>query len=724
MQCEDIRNHFADYLADRLEASATSGVLQHLSSCPGCQAEADALEMLWSGMGTVPEAVPDMVAMENRFGKMLDTYAQGVKSSAPTRRRRIVPALVLMATVAIGLYAGQRSGLLPVMLHLQAPPPPQVSPVAPAPANPALEVATLEGVAIRQGTNEPVPNARIVLGYVDPPGTRQGVREEGGKLILPPATREPVTLKTDARGLFVLRDIQPGQYRLFASRDGYLKAEYGQRKADGPGAPLDLAPGQRLANVRLVMTPTAAVAGHVFNSDREPFAGVAVKALRFFYGPNGKPAMEAIQTARTNDLGEYRLYWLPPGPYVISAMPVARAFLDSEVAGGVIVDRGPGYEQSRTRYSGATAAAMGIVTVEQTGEAYLPVYFSGTNDADAASRIDLQPGANITGVDLTVPEVRAVRIRGRVTNGATGQPANGASVLLIPKRRGMAARSATVTPTGTFDLSGVPPGSYQVVAVLGGEAIYVDPTGGIGVGGDEDKAVPRLAAYADVTVGMEDLSGIALTLQRGFEIKGRITIEGQTPSNNEDIWQNTNIVFDTDPYITGVGQVRTAVAPDGTFTLSGVIPAGYRFRTENSPRNTYWKSVRLGNAEVMNSVIQIDREPQGMLEVVLRPNPATVAITAVSDGRAAIEGLTVVLVPDQLRRGNQYMYENGITDSSGRVQFTGVVPGEYKIFAWEDAKIYSWMDPDFIRNFEAQGKLIRIDEAGNHTFEVTPIPGR
>ena len=112
MQCEDVRNQFADYLTDRLEASATAAVLKHLSSCPACKEEADALETLWAEMGTVPDTPADIEALSGRFGKVLDTYAHGVKATAPRPRRRFISAAVLIVTVAIGLYAGHRSGLL------------------------------------------------------------------------------------------------------------------------------------------------------------------------------------------------------------------------------------------------------------------------------------------------------------------------------------------------------------------------------------------------------------------------------------------------------------------------------------------------------------------------------------------------------------------------------------------------------------------------------------
>ena len=61
--------------------------------------------------------------------------------------------------------------------------------------------------------------------------------------------------------------------------------------------------------------------------DGQPAVNATVQALKATY-PDGKRVLKPVQTAITNDLGEYRLFWLPPGSYFVSALPysVDRAF--------------------------------------------------------------------------------------------------------------------------------------------------------------------------------------------------------------------------------------------------------------------------------------------------------------------------------------------------------------------------------------------------------------
>src|SRR5262249_53467291 len=96
--------------------------------------------------------------------------------------------------------------------------------------------------------------------------------------------------------------------------------EYGARSPNRSGLPLTVNPGQRLTDIVLQLMPAGTISGRVFDRDGEPMANVTVEALKYVY-QEGQRVMNVVQTARTNDLGEYRLFWLPPGQYFVSATP-------------------------------------------------------------------------------------------------------------------------------------------------------------------------------------------------------------------------------------------------------------------------------------------------------------------------------------------------------------------------------------------------------------------
>src|SRR5262249_17327554 len=220
--------------------------------------------------------------------------------------------------------------------------------------------------------------------------------------------------------------------------------EYGARSPSRPGLPITLSPGQRLTNIVLQLMPAGTITGRVFDRDGEPLANVNVEALKYSY-QEGQRVMNVVQTARTNDLGEYRLFWLQPGNYFVSATPPEgqRGGLTnpSAVAGpgiggavGDVGNRGGGGGRGR---GGPPAPAPAPQTArdDQASEGYIPVYYPGTIDAQSAAPINLGAGIVFSGVDLTVAPVRTLRIQGQAINGATGQPARNANINLIPVQR-------------------------------------------------------------------------------------------------------------------------------------------------------------------------------------------------------------------------------------------------------------------------------------------------
>lgn len=50
-----------------------------------------------------------------------------------------------------------------------------------------------------------------------------------------------------------------------------------------------------------------------------------------------------------------------------------------------------------------------------------------------------------------------------------------------------------------------------------------------------------------------------------------------------------------------------------------------------------------------------------------------------------------------------------------------LVPGDYKPFSWEEAESGTWEDPEFLREFEAKGEKISLQEGDQKTLDLTAI---
>src|SRR5262249_13031682 len=105
-----------------------------------------------------------------------------------------------------------------LFLPAQATPPPQTRPE---------ERASIQGFVVKLGTGEPLAKAVVTLS-----------RFNGGR-------GQTLSATTASGGQFAFQNLEAGQYRLTATRNGYVKTEYGARSPNRPGLPLTLAPGQR-----------------------------------------------------------------------------------------------------------------------------------------------------------------------------------------------------------------------------------------------------------------------------------------------------------------------------------------------------------------------------------------------------------------------------------------------------------------------------------------------
>jgi hypothetical protein len=161
---------------------------------------------------------------------------------------------------------------------------------------------------------------------------------------------------------------------------------------------------------------------------------------------------------------------------------------------------------------------------------------------------------------------------------------------------------------------------------------------------------------------------------------------------------------------------------DGSFSLAGVTPGTYRLSVTGLPRNTYVKSARLGGVDILNGGLRIDSSPNGSLDIVVGNSPGIVDATVVDERQMPVPAVTVALVPTGTQEKRYDVYRNATSDASGRIHLEGVVPGDYRIYAWESVENGAWTDPDFMRAYQNNGASIRVTEGGSASAEVRLIP--
>ena len=488
----------------------------------------------------------------------------------------------------------------------------------------ATKTCTITGRIVRASDGQPLKGAQIRL----MPASAQSLH---GSSAL-----------SDAEGKFTLNAIPPGQYHLSAMKNGYVSQSFKAKSAYQEGAILTLAPGQEITDVIFRLVSASVVVGRVVNEDDEPVQGVEVQALLKgnVEDPQGilahaKSALVPVKMAVTNDLGEYRLYGLPPHTYYLSATDSGMPELtDAVVQGGGIA------------FSG---------TSNDMASKYPPLYYPGVLQIDQATPLVLHPGEEAR-VDFKLQAQRLARISGRVL-GTDSQPAAGVMVSLRPRELSALFASAPLAsssgPDGHFEIKNVPAGAYLILAS--------GPQQELG------------SAQQPLDVAAANVQGLELALKKPLSLKGKVVAPIPLPFKAENI--SIFLQSADSPFGFGGGQLKS----DGTFEIDGLQEGSYSIRTNGLPDGWYLAGARLGSSNALDDGLTVSRPMDAALQLSFSSATAEVE-GSVLDGSNAAEGAEVRLQPAKDNPFRSDLNQRTTTDQNGHFQFKNVPPGRYELF--------------------------------------------
>jgi hypothetical protein len=589
--------------------------------------------------------------------------------------------------------------------------------------------ASLSGTVVVMGSGQTIPAANIEL------------RRADCNTFSNPA--EVVTTTTDGNGKFEFQNLRAGGWCIVATVAGgaYTPAEYMQRGVLGRGATIPVADGQRVTGIQLSMAPTGGIAGRVRYADGEPMAHARVQVMEPF-NEEGQRRLYILQVAQTNDLGEYRFFWLPPAAYYIAVIPE-----NTRGRSVVSVQPPPGTGGHREDVIAPVILPRITPNGEVTEETFVTVYYPSETDSERAQSVQVQPGSTTSGVDivLSAGRARSYHIRGTARNQVTGEAAAGAQLRVAPKKWSATVimPTATVDQQGNFDIAGVVPGSYVLLANMSiPDPSAPPPANAPGVtaaapppGGSQTAQRIPLTANLSVDVSGGSVDNVQLQLVPGITIPGRIMIEGAAANPNPQRGLSVSLV--REPDVVGIpnATARGMVQADGTFSLQNVGPGEYRIYVPplvapfqwGAPsipqplQGMYVKSARLGNEDLLKTRVRIDGTAPGPIEVVVGAGGKFNG-NAMNERREPVPNVTVVLVPDSAYRQRRDLYRTASTDVSGRFSMQGIPAATYKAFAFEEAPVDAWQNAEFLRPLESRGTAVEIRDGNQTSADLQIIP--
>src|SRR5678815_2567157 len=372
---------------------------------------------------------------------------------------------------------------------------------------------------------------------------------------LVPSAEPPVpqrTGTTDASGHFIFENLTPGTYVARAQREGFFGPP---PLGNSSGAPptvrttltLDASP-DKPAEAHLTLLQGSTVSGRVRSPEGQPLSAVQVYAYQITY-PNGRVALNSVNSKTTDDRGEYRLFFVPPGEYLI----------------------------------GATLRRVGNTPSPQ--DSYARTFYPGTIDGNAAAHVKVTEGSDVAGIDIDMRAGARGKISGRIVTplvGPNGQIAQPVNFFLVPQGDGGVFDPATLNyqnqsltrTNGQFELRGVFPGSYDlIVTVPGANGVEVLAMGRTRV------QVPNVGDVGNVTLDGKPGQPVKLHAVLDAGAKGA---PGTTPPMRLNLrsLEMYPAPFESPP-------LTSTLDPSGDFIFPNVLEGRYSVNATALPANSY-----------------------------------------------------------------------------------------------------------------------------------------
>ena len=482
--------------------------------------------------------------------------------------------------------------------------------------------------------------------------------------------RESRVATTDAQGRFEVRELAAGRYTLTASKGGFVTLQYGQRRPGESGTPLEIGDAQTLDKLIIGLPRGSVISGRITDEFGEPVVNAAVTAWHYAFVGGTRRLVRAGARDTTDDQGQYRLFGLAPGDYLVS---------------GVL------------RTSEVTDAGDDL-------SGFAPTYFPGTPNATEAQRVRVALSQEQGGVSFGLQATRLVRVWGQVIS-ATGTPHWGGMVTLSSAGGADAGRGlgflqggagGRIEGDGNFWIGNVAPGRYQLQARAG------------------DRQNGEFARL-DLTVGPEDVAGLMVVTAPAGRIQGAVVTDtGEPlPSGSPGVQVVARSATPDAPLAGpgggGGGSARTGA--DGAFDLVNITDP--RFLRVSAPSGWALKTVRSNGHDVTD--VPVDVAPGQVLtgvEVVITKKLSHAEGAVLDSRKQPVLDATVVLFPvDENLRGFQSRFiRSARPDQEGRFRISALPPGEYLAIAVQGLEDGQASDPEFLDAVEDQAMRVTIED--------------
>ena len=526
-----------------------------------------------------------------------------------------------------------------------------------------LAIGMLPAGQVRAQRDVAAPTLGTLAGRVDleSDGQRTPLRRATVTLGLDRG-KETWTTATDGDGRYQFEDVIAGSYRVQATKAGFVPAAPNGAFAAAALALVEVKDGASLT-VNLAMQRAGAVEGRFLDDRGFPIARLTVTAARV---ADGVASDAASYSAKTDDLGRFRVHTLPAGRYRLHATPPPPA----------------------------------------SGE---KLFYPGTSSPDDASILTIASGQTLDSLEFTVPTAplspvaaaaastfaletpapgATAQISGRITRSDTGQPVLNATAEIESAPPSLASgqftfanirRVASADSDGRFQFNNIAAGNYTLTASADG---FADGEGFSGW---------QPPARAPITIKAGDRASRDLVLTPTSAIEVRVLDEYGDPAPGIVLQISQRVsLAGASRFLPGVGVAAADITDDrGWFRVYGLFSGDYYLFAlpepfERSGPAAFAMTFFPGSTSALAATpvhLSAGRDALNVTFTVSTAKSAAIAGLAVDNAGIPIADAQVMLLPTHDAEVRAPVIARTTTGAEGRFMYPRVPEGTYVLQA-------------------------------------------
>ena len=485
---------------------------------------------------------------------------------------------------------------------------------------------------------------------------------------------------TNEDGAFEFRQLAAGPYELRASagehRVTHVSTSYPLPARPGLRPPLIIKDAEELTDIVIALPRAYAISGRVTDEDGNPLANVEVTLPSAAFNLGGYD----WRPRTTDDNGAFRVYGVGPGRYTVCADPRRGASFD---------------RQSNRRLQ------------------YVRTCYPAATEPSEATEVTVAQG-DLDGVEIRMQRRPLFVISGQVVRPDGGPPDNAQIHVTRFEGAGASGTGTKLAADGSFRISNVVPGTYEVSAQLGRTER----------GFESDDREPQWGGVR-LEVTTADVEGVIVTLKRGVTVKGTVVYE-----DPPQVSPSTSLRVMTRAAQSGTGNrpggMPASVADDGSFELKDVFGELFVDISGPLPRGYTIKSVLYNGRNIAYTATEFDGDPAHQLQIVLTNRVAELSGLVLDDSGAPVEDAAIVYFPVEASRWKGFWRGRGASSKTGRYRIGQLVAGDYFVAAVKASDLDLLTLPDEYDRIAAVAERVTVLESDRRTADLrlVTIPPR